>query len=86
MIGLGDLRGQTLATLTPLARGAWRKTSVLAAAIVNAIPKFGKCEEVTEKDFDVYGLLQDEEESTPQRVPYNPAVMQALQDGGQLAF
>lgn len=63
-----------------LASGAWMKVAWQIAASVNAM-SFGG-EPVEPYQFDPYGLLQ---ESKPQEciAPYNPAVLQALQDSGK---
>lgn len=78
-----DPRPLTLRELRPLARGAWMKIATQTVEIVNAIPRFSKTPAMQLADLDHYSLLEpdaDDAAAEPDRIPYNPAVLQALQD------
>jgi hypothetical protein len=65
-----------------MARGAWRKAAYCACAIVNAIP-FHDDKGIDLDDLDPYGLFLGEEREPKSNgaMPYNPAILQAIQDG-----
>ena len=69
----------TLGNLIPMARGAWLRATLGVVEICNAIPKFGHSEPLRLKDLDQF-LLLDEDYSATSAIPYDPSVMQSLQE------
>jgi len=66
-----------------MARGAWYKTARLIVEIVNAMPTFGRKRAMQFSDVDPFELFDEAAEAgTSANAPYDPKVMQAIQDGG----
>ncbi len=62
-----------------LARGAWASTAWTVASIRNLFAGEGDTP-VQPNDIDPYGLWADPEKKKSTVLPYDPAIMQALQD------
>ena len=58
------------------------KTAWTAACAINATSMGG--EPVQPNQLDPYGLLQEATPKDDGRLPYNPAVLQTIQDSGKL--
>jgi hypothetical protein len=66
-----------------MARGAWHKTAQMIVEIVNSIPHFGRKQALQFSDVDPFQLFDDDDNAgTSANAPYDPKVMQAIQDGG----
>ncbi len=65
----------TMRTLWRMARGAWKRTALLALLLT--VPEEG-AEPFTEADFNPF--LASQRRRGPTTAPYDPAVLQAIQD------
>jgi hypothetical protein len=54
--------------------------------IVNSIPHFGRKQALQFSDVDPFQLFDDGDAGTSANAPYDPKVMQAIQDGGMVAL
>jgi hypothetical protein len=61
-----------------MAKGAWAKSMIVACAALRAMQSGDD-----PLDLDPYGLFREQEPKDDGRLPYNPAVLQAIQDSGK---